>query len=220
MGKHWAHLGLWAATPFLFAAHCGPEPGEGRVCSSTPAEVDEDSEWFDPADVRSAEWSTSGQWIYAERYGYPDTPTTFTFDIRWSGEPYRATLHDCEDGTRHTGGLTFPVLAHLKTSDGAFDDVFRAETRRVTSAGASYTFERLPANERSGNFMLSASAQSGNVGCESPELGGGIISFDAEKHSGTVEDLHDPGYAWLHWICTPSWSPIGRPEFEQVAHPQ
>ena len=220
MGRHWAPVGLWVATPLLLAAHCGPEPDGGVPCTSTQAALTEDSEWFDPVDVRSAEWSTSGRWVYAERYGYPSTPATFTLDIRWSGEPYQATLYECEDGTRHTGGLKVPVLAHLITSDGAFDDVFQAETYRLTSTQAEYTFKGLPANERRGNFIPPASAQSANEPCESPELGGGMISFDANAHSGTVAVLQNPGYAWLHWICTPSWYPIGRPEFEQVNRPE
>lgn len=181
-------------------------------------EVAEDSEWFNEADVRAAEWSTSGRWVYAKGYGHPDTPTTFTLDIRWSGEPYQATLYDCEDGTRHTGGLTIPVTAELVTSDGAFDDVFQAETRRPSSARATFDFEPLPAEQRRGSFVLPESASSRYETCDSPELGGGPISFDAERHSGTVADLHDPGYSWLHWICTPSWYPIGRPEFDRVAH--
>jgi hypothetical protein len=203
----------------LLAAHCGPEPSDGVRCTSTQGEVAEGSEWFDEADVRAAEWSTSGKWVYAQRYGYPDTPTTFTLDIRWSGEPYQATLYDCEDGTRHTGGVTIPVTAELVTSDGAFDDVFQAETRDPSSARATYTFGRLPAAQRRGSFMLPASASSRYVTCDSAELGGDMISFDAERRTGTVADLHDPGYSWLHWICTPSWYPIGRPEFDRVARP-
>jgi hypothetical protein len=203
----------------LLAAHCGPEPGEERTCSSMPGEVAEGSDWFDEADVRAAEWSTSGKWIYAERYGYPDTPTTFTLDIRWSGEPYQATLHDCEDGTRRTGGVTVPVTVELVTSDGAFDDVFQAQTIAPSSARATYTFERLPADQRRGSFVLPASASSDYVACDSPELVGGRIGFDAERRSGAALDLHDPGYSWLHWICTTNAYPIGRPEFDRVARP-
>lgn len=182
-----------------------------------PIEVAEDSEWFDPAEVRRVEWSTSGKWVYAKGYGYSDAPTTFTLEIRWSGEPYQAMLSECDDGSRGANRPTIPVLAHLTTSDGAFDDVFRATPQVIVeSPRVVYDFERLPANERHGNFMLPASA---DFDCESPELGGYRISFDAEQHTGTVQRLESPGYSWLHWICTPSWYPIGRPEFERVTRP-
>lgn len=198
-------------SPVLMGVHCSDAADPPQICMQTALEVDRNSPEFDAAFVQAAAWQVSGTFLYSSFYPNSE-PTDYELRLRWSEEPYSATLIEYCDGSTEVSRQRLPITAEFKTLDGAFDGAFPGEVW-LPRDEAKYQFDPVALRDIQGTNDQAASAA--ELDCQEPDVLLLELSLDRKRRTGHYAIWYE-GEEPLNYECNGSRRPVGIPRIEQV----